>query len=214
MLWRNVLLISGLVISIISTSWAGSVEDFNAGRQSYFKGDHDKAIELFTKVINDKNLSKKNLANAYLWRGMVMMIMGEYESALRDMDKGINLNPNDPIAYYNRGSTHRKFGHYKVAISDYSKCIEFAPKKHGAFSLRGTCYEKLGQIEKALGDYNTAIELSPDSPAPYYHRAKVFAGKGLLQKAYNDAQKALRLKPQNKRFQELFNEIKAKVDTN
>ena len=48
--------------------------------------------------------------------GNVHQDMGELEKALRDIDKAIELNPEDARAYSNRGGLHREIGELERAL--------------------------------------------------------------------------------------------------
>ena len=43
---------------------------------------------------------------------------------LQDLNKAIELNPNNANAYINRGNAKKKLQDYKGAIADYTKAIE------------------------------------------------------------------------------------------
>jgi len=50
-----------------------------------------------------------------------------YDLALADYSKAIELDPNKPVYYNNRGNTHNKLENYDLALADYSKAIELDP---------------------------------------------------------------------------------------
>ncbi|MBO0781599.1 MAG: tetratricopeptide repeat protein [Ktedonobacteraceae bacterium] len=50
--------------------------------------------------------------------------MHEYQQALADYTKAIELDPGCAIAYYNRGLTHQHVKDYHRAIADFTRVIE------------------------------------------------------------------------------------------
>jgi len=55
--------------------------------------------------------------------------LGNYNQAIADYDKVIELDPKDSETYINRGRTYYYLGNYNQAIADYDKVIEFDPKR-------------------------------------------------------------------------------------
>ncbi|MGI8467231.1 MAG: TonB family protein [Pyrinomonadaceae bacterium] len=87
------------------------------------------------------------------------MVKGEYDLAVADYDKAIELNPKNASSYLSRGLSYYNKNSYDLAISDYNKGIELSPKESIAYFNRGDSYEKLGNAQKALADYQKAVEL-------------------------------------------------------
>jgi TonB family protein len=84
---------------------------------------------------------------------------GEYDLAVSDYNKAIELNPKDPAAYLNRGRVYSDRKSYDLAILDYDKTIELDPKDSTAYFKRGDVYEKKGNLQQAINDYQKAAEL-------------------------------------------------------
>jgi len=58
--------------------------------------------------------------------GTTLVIDGEYEEAIVELSKAIELDPEYADAYYNRGLAYNRSGEVAKAISDYEKCIELS----------------------------------------------------------------------------------------
>ena len=71
-------------------------------------------------------------------RGIVYDHKGEYDRAIADYDRAIELVPNDATAYNNRGVAYGKKGDYDRAIRDYDQAIRLKPDHANAFINRGT----------------------------------------------------------------------------
>jgi tetratricopeptide (TPR) repeat protein len=65
---------------------------------------------------------------AYNNRGVAHLDKRQYDQAISDYSKAIELNPKDADAYKNRGAAYLDKGQYNQAISDYNKAIELNPK--------------------------------------------------------------------------------------
>lgn len=95
----------------------------------------------------------------YRKRGDESISKGEFDLAVGDYSKAIELNPKDTSAYLNRGLAFYKQKSYDRAVSDYDKVIELNPSESMVYFNRGDSYEKMGEIQKAIVDYQKAIDL-------------------------------------------------------
>ena len=99
----------------------------------------------------------------YQNRANANFVMGEYDTAIVDYNKAIELNPKEPDIYFSRGLAYFNKQSYTPAIADFDKVIELDPKEAMAYFKRGNALEKMGNFEKALADYQKASELDPDN---------------------------------------------------
>jgi TonB family protein len=88
---------------------------------------------------------------------------GEYDLAIVDYNKALELNPKSVPAYFNRGRAFYFKREFASAVDSYSKVIELTPKDSIAFYNRGVSYEKLGDNLKAMDDYQKAVELDENN---------------------------------------------------
>lgn len=95
----------------------------------------------------------------YQARANEKFVKGEYDSAVNDYSKAIDLNPKEVSAYMNRGLALFNKKNYEQAISDYDKAIELSPKDSMLYLNRGNAHEKAGDLPKAISDYQKALDL-------------------------------------------------------
>jgi TonB family protein len=99
----------------------------------------------------------------YQNRANANFVMGEYDTAITDYNKAIELNPKEAAVFFSRGLAHFNKASYTPAIADFDKVIELDPKEAMAYFKRGNALEKTGNFEKALADYQKTVELDPDN---------------------------------------------------
>lgn len=87
----------------------------------------------------------------------------EYDLAIVDYNKALELNPKSVPAYFNRARAFYFKRDFASAIASYSKAIELTPNDSVAFYNRGVSYEKMGDAVKAADDYQKAVELDENN---------------------------------------------------
>jgi len=63
-------------------------------------------------------------ATFYRARANSHIVKAEYELAVADYGKAIELSPRESMAYFNRGDSYEKMGNFQKAIDDYQKAVE------------------------------------------------------------------------------------------
>ncbi len=107
-------------------------------------------------------VSESMSAADYVTRGLAYYEQGQYEQAIADYDRAIDLNPDDARPYNNRGNAYSKQGQYEQAIADYDRAIDLNPDDAPAYYNRGLAYRQQGQHERAIADFERYLELSTD----------------------------------------------------
>ena len=60
--------------------------------------------------------------------GLAYADQGDFQQAIADHTKALELDPQDADVYYNRAWAYYNQGDYKPAISDYTKVLELEPQ--------------------------------------------------------------------------------------
>lgn len=108
----------------------------------------------------------------YQNQGNAFFVKGNYDLAVVNYNKGIELNPKDATNYLSRGLAYYNKNFYDLAVADYSKALELSPQESMIYFKRGDSYERLGDKDKAIADYQKAVELdgSNDIAKTYLER--------------------------------------------
>ena len=128
-------------------------------------------------------------------RGIDYGERGEYDLAIKDFTKAIELKPDYAFAYNNRGAVYRSKGDHDLAIEDCNKAIRLKSDYAEAYSNRGAAYRNKGDYNCAIKDYNKAIQLKPDFAKAYYNRGIAYYEKGEFDLAIKDYSEAIELNP-------------------
>ncbi|MDD9973252.1 MAG: tetratricopeptide repeat protein [Candidatus Poribacteria bacterium] len=123
---------------------------------------------------------------------------GEYEEAISNYSRAIELDRNDVIAYCNRGIAKSQLGQDQAAISDFDEAIHRGDNDAYTYFLRGISKYTLEQYTAAIDDYDEAIRRDPEQVS-YTYRWRGFAKSALGQhtSAIDDYNEALLQNPDN-----------------
>ena len=139
----------------IQTGIRYKAERFRRGREISAKYD-DLVIDIFDKV---KTYDPTD-SIAYSSRGIAFYNRGEYDAAVEEFTRAIDIFPSDGNLS-NRGLAYFKKGDYKKSISDLSKSLGIFPSDR-LYVLRGDVYRKMGERGKAERDYAKAKNACDD----------------------------------------------------
>ena len=68
--------------------------------------------------------------------GVALYEKGEMEEALYNLNKAIQLKPDNAILYDNRGGVYAELGQYQYAFDDFIKAINLKPDYSGSYMQR------------------------------------------------------------------------------
>lgn len=153
----------------------------------------DLTIKGCTAIIQSGNVTPRSLATAYNNRGLAYDDKGDYDSAIADYTKSIELHP-DAVTYHNRCVAYRDNGDADSAISDCDQAIKLRPTYADAYNDRGLAYHDRGDFDRAISDYDQAIKFDPDAIS-YYNRCVTYLDQGDPDRAMPDCDQAIKLNP-------------------
>ncbi len=146
---------------------------------------------IWTKVLRDN----PNHSVPYTERGRFYIVHSEYERALFDLNKAIEIDDKNSLAWNNRASAFAGLGRVQEAVEDFDRAIELDPDYAFAYSNRGIELFKMGFADKAMEDFNRAIDLEPENAGHYNNKGIALAQGGDLAGAVTLFKKALELSP-------------------
>jgi tetratricopeptide (TPR) repeat protein len=120
---------------------------------------------------------------------------GDWDGAISDYTKAIELDPQDAVAYRDRGDAKAKKEDWDGAIADYSVTVSLDPKDDLAYSDSGDAKAKKEDWDGAIADYSKAIEIDPKDAFYYSSRGDAEDKKGDSDGTILDYTKAIELKP-------------------
>lgn len=137
----------------------------------------------------------ENNAETYYRRGRVALGKGEYNNAVENFTKSLEINSNIAMAYFGRSFAWKQTGEIDQALDDVNKGIKLDSSKAAVYVLRGDIYLDKKEYRLALINYNTAITIDPTDEWLYLIRANYWYVIGNFRNEVFNLEKALKLKP-------------------
>lgn len=111
-----------------------------------------------------------NVADAYFKQGITQtMVFQNFQLGVESFSKSIELNPDNPLTYYNRGYAYMKLNKFDKAIEDLDKSIIMDPENKRAYLNLGKCYAIKGDHNLAVSEYKRCLEYDEDYASAYYN---------------------------------------------
>jgi tetratricopeptide (TPR) repeat protein len=87
---------------------------------------------------------------------------------MEELNRAIERNPRDAVAYSDRGYLHCKSGDFQKGMIDFEKAIELDPRNPAPRNGRGSVYLVAGDFSRAITDFTKAIKLRPEFSSAYF----------------------------------------------
>jgi tetratricopeptide (TPR) repeat protein len=130
-------------------------------------GDYPDALKAFNFAIE----GAPNMWQAYSNRSSTYAEMGQYDSALQDADKVIELKPDVPNGYglwcWIAGD---KNADLDKALLDCNQAVDLQVKSAELLNTRGFIYFRMSNFPAAIADYTSALAIKPKFAASLYMR--------------------------------------------
>jgi len=156
------------------------------------------AIELWDDAVRkNSDTTAPFVERGYHNRGLAYLQAGRYADALRDFEKAISINPQDPDAYVGRGTLFARTGSHERALEDLGRAIEIDPGYAEAYSKR--CFTKMlvQRPRDAQVDCEKAVALDPLHRDAHTNLGVVYAALNRPADAESSYRRALALDPSN-----------------
>ena len=109
-------------------------------------------------IIGKRHITKE--LKTLLRNGIKAKERKDFNTAIINFSKAIELNSCCREAFFYRGSIFSEQEKYAEAVEEYTKAIEIEPKNYVSYLNRGIANEHLKRFSEAMEDYNKAMHLS------------------------------------------------------
>ncbi|NET33719.1 MAG: J domain-containing protein [Cyanothece sp. SIO1E1] len=126
-------------------------------------------------------------------RGVYRASEQDYQGALADYTRAIQLNSRFVEAYLKRGQIHYILGDDRGVLEDCRQALEIDPQIAHAYYYQGLARYRLDYTQSAIDAYTQAIAREADYAQAYYHRGLAHQDLQAPDQAIKDYQKAVAL---------------------
>ena len=121
-----------------------------------------------------------NADNPRYWLaiGYLKVQAEEYESAARNFQQAITINPRYFEAHANLGGLDVKLGRPEQALDHLRKALEIKPDYPVAFNNLGAALRGMGEKQLAIKAFRRTIELAAHYSEAYYNLASIYLEQG------------------------------------
>lgn len=128
-------------------------------------GDGEKARKAFDAALGAAGLTPELRGEVHLDRARAGVALSDLNGARADIDKGLELVPSDPFAWYLSAALALREGNMARASADIAKALGMAPDDPNVLLQAGTIAGTGGDVEAARAHYQRVVALAPDSQA-------------------------------------------------
>ena len=114
-------------------------------------------------------------------------IRGDFDAAVKEYTKVVELRPDSPEAYTNLAVAQKKKGDLEQAILSLNRALQLKPDHVGAMTTRGAIYAEQNRWTEAKRDFEQALKLNPRDDGALYGLSQALREA----KDYGGAQAAL-----------------------
>ncbi len=182
-LFRRVLAGAALAAAVIALAW------LTCQRTLVW---HD-GVTLWSDVLRRyprSSLAWNNRGNAWADRR-------DYDRALADYDRALELKPDYARAWYSRGNALAERKDYSGALRDFGQALLAAPEDAKSWYNRGIVRLQMGNAEEAAADFQRAIAIDPGKDSFHNNLGLALAALGRQGEAEASYRRALQLNPRS-----------------
>ncbi|CAN5487258.1 hypothetical protein BH11BAC2_BH11BAC2_01470 [soil metagenome] len=158
------------------------------------KGDGNRAVLAFEKARFYKEFSE---ASRYTSSGIAYGMIQQYDKAIPDLQKAVELDPKDADAWNNLGLYLGEAGKISESFAAFQNAMNIRKNFDKAYYNRGNIRAKSGDFRGAMVDYLKAIELQPDYSDAYNNLGNCYGALQRPDSAKPWFEKAVNADPQN-----------------
>lgn len=173
--------------------YSQDAETLKKGLEEINSGNYIDAVQTFNQAIDSYGVNPK--AEGYYLRGTAKFKLKDFQGAIGDFTKAIDLKNSYYEAFIWRGQSYAQKNNDLMAIADFNEAIRINPVEYTSYFSRGISKKKVGNYRGAISDFTKTIELNEEFSAAYALRGETKSTLEDYAGSLEDFQKASQLSP-------------------
>ncbi len=154
------------------------------------------AVARERRTLDGKSAPDEQVTQRTAWEhavlGRTFLRAGGLDRAALELERAVELRPQDFWAHFYRGVCAYRRGRHADAVLSFSVAVALAPEFPEVYYNRALAQAAAGNTESALRDYDRALSLAPTLASALLNRGILHYQKGRYGKAIADLEEALR----------------------
>jgi tetratricopeptide (TPR) repeat protein len=154
----------------------------------------DAAIAACTRL-TASGIAGTDLGEAHYFKAWNLYLKKQYQQAIAEYDKTIQLRANLANAHNDRGIAYQALGNLDAAFRDYNEAVRTDPSYALGYENRAYIHLRRNQLDAAITDATTSIRLNSKRERAYWIRAGAYEEKEQWTEVISDCTTAIGLNP-------------------
>ena len=165
---------------------------------------HSGKLTIVEKQVIELIKKKPKSFVLYNLFGAVLANQKNFDKAITNYKKSIEINPNYAEGHNNLGGVLYKLGKFNKAIDSYQRAIKIKPDFAEAYNNLGLAFKELGKFSEAIDSYQRAIKINPNYAEAYNNLGLTSEELGKFSEAIDSYQRAIKINPN---YAEAYNNL-------
>lgn len=157
------------VVALMDSAVSRFTKPYTSEAAPYFyeRGDIKAQMGKFRDAVVDYDtfydaIGGRVTAAFYLQREQAEVQCKMYQQAINDINKAVEMAPEDVAMWVEKGSVHLRVGQHTEAVEALNKAISLDPKAATAYRMLGYCQVQMKQNKEACANFAKAKELGDE----------------------------------------------------
>jgi len=154
--WKNDEALWSKVLKIYPFS---SIANYNMSFTKFMFKDYNNALIFLNNTIKNDSL----YVDAYLNRGIIKVLQGNYQEAIKDFNKILTISNDKNIleaAYINKAKCYLNMNSYQKALESIKLALQINPLNDICWNELGNIFLKYNKIKDAIKSFSIAIAIN------------------------------------------------------
>lgn len=158
------------------------------------KREYDKAIKLFTEILDSGRLPKSWLAPTLYFRGKAYRSSRQFDKAIADYEAAVKADPKMDVAYYEMGAAYQGKNQHAKAATAFGQAIAIKGNADYYYA-RCVSYSWTGNTNGAINDCEAASRMRPNNADLLGTLGRLYEDAGQKQRAIETYRRAIAIDP-------------------